>query len=691
MSMFSPLSLTFFSLRVVECLGFVWSSSYYERYGYKNGTYLFFFHLSANSSYLAGISKICQMSKFSVLTNAQSLFSFTNVLPSMHADHQICQFSVLTCTQGFSFYSLLSVLKKLSRSCATQIWRFFNSRISILKSSTTTLSAMNASSRDAYLGGGCLRIAWATVQPYAISQPCISRDQTFLSFVAYVEKENIKSYPNDHFVHADIPLSVISQLLSISVARSIVASHGIATGSRCNVAQLRLFVEQHVCVSCPSYLTIFSVESDLAKKHALRNKRYRETLKTKSASTMHETAEFPPSPCSIELERTIIRDVCKKMDPINFEEVGCAVCGELRPRTKTSRLKTVKKFLSVLDAPGITRMERKNHAAPIKEFKGPVLDYSCSAICDGCRSDVRRGKVPRLALARGLWLGKVPDVLSNLTFVEKLLVARVRHTCAFVKVASGMCKMKANIIAFESPIQKIYNILPPPREDLDEMLAILFTGPCKPTAEDFARTPFLVRRNAVIHALEWLKLNHVDYADINISRSNAMQYEENMPPVTIEYHLSDSNKVPEGTSVFDNEDADGTVEGDCVFTVHGLTGDACNSMTPNALKAIALRHLNSGGKVLAVGHSDRMESMWNNIQLYPQMFPWLFPYGLGGIGSTSLSHKEHKRHLLMYHDKRFQTDVNFPFVAFSHEQVMANTTQSFLLVEQKRFEDISNR
>ena len=95
--------------------------------------------------------------------------------------------------------------------------------------------------------------------------------------------------------------------------------------------------------------------------------------------------------------------------------------------------------------------------------------------------------------------------------------------------------------------------------------------------------------------------------------------------------------------------------------------------------------------MLAVGHSDQPQSIWNNPQLYPQMFPWLFPYGLGGIGAASLSPKEHKRHLLMYHDKRFQVDVNFPFVAFCHEQIAANTTQSFLLVEQGRFGEISNR
>ena len=45
----------------------------------------------------------------------------------------------------------------------------------------------------------------------------------------------------------------------------------------------------------------------------------------------------------------------------------------------------------------------------------------------------------------------------------------------------------------------------------------------------------------------------------------------------------------------------------------------------------------------------------------------------------------------MYHDKRFQVDINFPIVAFSHEQMRANTTQSFLLVDQPRFEHISHR
>ncbi|KAG6893620.1 hypothetical protein C0992_009309, partial [Termitomyces sp. T32_za158] len=75
------------------------------------------------------------------------------------------------------------------------------------------------------------------------------------------------------------------------------------------------------------------------------------------------------------------------------------------------------------------------------------------------------------------------------------------------------------------------------------------------------------------------------------------------------------------------------------------------------------------------------------------MFPWLFPYGLGGIGAStgSISTKIHKANLLMYHDKRFQTDTGFPFVAFSHEQVKAATSGGFLATEKANFRDISNR
>jgi hypothetical protein len=280
---------------------------------------------SANSSNPAGISKFRQTCRFSVLTSAQSLSSFTNVLPNMQADRQICQFSVLTSTQSLSTFTnvlpsmqaencqlghrsclctlhnatsadvsnfrpvlayfvfillfimtmgfclrfhvfavlnlslSLRLLQTLSLRCATQIWHLLNSCIFFpVASSATTLLPVDVSSSDVYIGGGCSRIAWATVRPYAVSQPSTLHDRSFLCYVAYGDKVDVKAYPNDRFVHADIPPFEVSQLLSLTVARSIAASHGIATGSRCNVAHLRSLVERHECVSCPSYLVMIT-------------------------------------------------------------------------------------------------------------------------------------------------------------------------------------------------------------------------------------------------------------------------------------------------------------------------------------------------------------------------------------------------------------------------------------------------
>ncbi|EAU85037.2 hypothetical protein CC1G_04133 [Coprinopsis cinerea okayama7 len=297
-----------------------------------------------------------------------------------------------------------------------------------------------------------------------------------------------------------------------------------------------------------------------------------------------------------------------------------------------------------------------------------------------------------MALARGFWIGAVPPELACLRYAERLLVARVRHSVCWAKISTGMRKMKTNVICFEVPVPRVYDMLPPPRDDIQEVLAIFFTGPKPPTEEDMKRTPFLVRRNEVRRALEWLILNHCDYADVSISTQNLASYPEDAPPVAVEYVHSTTNKSPENSSVFDKDQEDGTSEGDCLFTVHGITGDKLENMSVKTLKARAFRHLNNRGKFLVVGHESEPLSLWNSPNIYPQMFPWLFPYGLGGVGSVpGTSQKAHKRHLLFYHDKRFQLDPTFCFVAFSHEQMSLAQNQGHLIVDRSQFNDVSSR
>jgi hypothetical protein len=282
--------------------------------------------------------------------------------------------------------------------------------------------------------------------------------------------------------------------------------------------------------------------------------------------------------------------------------------------TELSDLSSLNTNPSLLNTTGLgfTQKERKYFTEPISELDGPAIDPSCHYICISCKDKVTHKKIPKFALARGLWLGNIPDELQQLSFAEKLLIGRVRHNWCVVRIAKGMHKMIANAVAFEHPMQKIYTVLPPPIKEMDEVLAFIFTGPCQPTEDDFRRTPLLVRWNKVAKALEWLKLNHKDYADLEISYKNLESYPEDSPPVVINYRHSVTNKIPEATSVHHMEIKKGTEEGACPFTVHTLTSEEYDTTSSETLKAMAAKHLDDGGKILAIGHSKEPQSIWRN-------------------------------------------------------------------------------
>jgi hypothetical protein len=124
---------------------------------------------------------------------------------------------------------------------------------------------------------------------------------------------------------------------------------------------------------------------------------------------------------------------------------------------------------------------------------------------------------------------------------------------------------------------KIYERLPSHVEDLDEVPAFVYTGPCRPTPENLERTPLLVHRNKVSEALEWLKLNHIDYHNMDIACDNLAKYPDNGPPVLVTYRNAFTNKNPESASAFDNELEEGVDSGPCPFVVNGITGEKLNT------------------------------------------------------------------------------------------------------------------
>ena len=137
----------------------------------------------------------------------------------------------------------------------------------------------------------------------------------------------------------------------------------------------------------------------------------------------------------------------------------------------------------------------------------------------------------------------------------------------------------------------------------------------------------LVCKNVVKDALEWLKLNHVDYKDLYISLDNLNDYPLVGILVNIKYSKSDldsGNKIASAMSMYNNEFEDGTTDGPCPFTVHDLTGLEFENMSMDRLKAKALQHLIENRSTLGISYDSKPQSMYDNPQAYPQMFSWLF-------------------------------------------------------------------
>ncbi|KAJ2914801.1 hypothetical protein MD484_g5620, partial [Candolleomyces efflorescens] len=489
-----------------------------------------------------------------------------------------------------------------------------------------------------------------------------------------------------------VPWLALARRGSKTVAIFLAKLHGIVIPARPKKEYILEELKTHMCNDCPQFQVVF--QPVLSPKTGKEDNQQDRPIQDDVAYVRSPPPlqhHYPPSPLSIRNKASIIAEFTSSILPSRFEEAGCAVCGQLTLLSDLTPLDPAEVNLDPLVEIGLVRLERRSVTEPVKHHAGPVLDASCSQICGSCLASLVKGKRPVNALANGLWIGTIPKELSSLTYAEQCLVARVRTNRYVIRVASGHSKLSANAIAFPCPTLKVYKHLPPKREELSEVLAFIFTGVKPPTEVDLGRTPMLVRRNVVADALEWLRLNHSDYADLLIDREALLSYPEWGVPVEMIHRPSDdgSNIIPSATSVHEVNEEEGTDSGQCLFTVHALVGGQLETMSMSARKAAALQHLRTGGSVLAIGHSETPESMYHNPQLYPQLFPWLFPYGMGGLGNTRvqglISESKQKRLYLMYHDKRFQTDTRFVLLAFNHEQMKSGASASFVLTRRRNF------
>ncbi|KAI3921315.1 hypothetical protein MKW92_046312 [Papaver armeniacum] len=109
--------------------------------------------------------------------------------------------------------------------------------------------------------------------------------------------------------------------------------------------------------------------------------------------------------------------------------------------------------------------------------------------------------------------GDVPDELSRLTDLEKILIARVHPVMSVYRVKGQQYKYGGNVINFVQDVNAIAKVLPCKPKDLSAILVVKRTG-------NVSTKEFIVRREYVRQALKWLQKKHKYYQDIEISDEN---------------------------------------------------------------------------------------------------------------------------------------------------------------------------
>ena len=319
-------------------------------------------------------------------------------------------------------------------------------------------------------------------------------------------------------------------------------------------------------------------------------------------------------------------------------------------------------------------------------FSAMAFSRDCSRshffLCHSCHKSIQSDIIPQFSLANHMLLGDVPMELQDLTFVEESMIALTRLKCMIVQLKeesknySSVAPQRAyrgHTIYYHQNVGAAYSCLPPSVEEIVKYVCVLFVGAHMPSQEYLLShaKPIAVRAHKVRRALLWLKKNNPLYNDIAVNHVVLDEIErlEHLPYTV--YHLESVTGNDDTLSGYANplSEKPNCDESDNILFDNVVITDLSGSPSSTEMRDAALRHLLSGKPFVQVGHTGSPEKDFYNPNLFPELFPTLYPYGVGGFEdprrSRPVAFKQHLKHLLNLSDRRFQVHPSFLFTAFN--------------------------
>ena len=337
-------------------------------------------------------------------------------------------------------------------------------------------------------------------------------------------------------------------------------------------------------------------------------------------------------------------------------------------------------------------------------------------ICGEYCAMLSKKKIPRFALANGLFRGELPDVFRDLTWVEEKICAIYCSTAHVTRLfqSSDPSQPKVfhgNTCAHAMNVIFTASVLLHTSADVTGLLSVIFVGPGKFDPKQLGTT-FHVRKAKIWGFLVWLTIHNRLYANIPLDWDILELYPENdiipgLVDLVVEDHELDAKVVfHEETAGFkdhpatlvhqdsdlssergnDEQSTDNNSEDPVTFLEKmGVSDPESVRINGRTFTAAALRNLiprSSMGPDLVIHRGSQPINEYNNPDLFPGMYPLLFPFGIGGFEDksrpTALLFHQQVRYFLNILDHSFRYHQSFIFVSLNiHQRCIAHRHTAF--------------
>ena len=255
-----------------------------------------------------------------------------------------------------------------------------------------------------------------------------------------------------------------------------------------------------------------------------------------------------------------------------------------------------------------------------------------SILCSKCKNQCDMNKIPMHSKNNELFCGEIPKQLLNLTLVEKRMIALIQVFLTLLVLPGGQLAEKGLSICIPVDINNQLSHLPPIQETTNT-IGIAFSS----SSDAYKQTPLPVNLPNIYAAIQWLKENNHLYSDVTVDKSYSENDMAENDSRTFDEKSTDLSNIPFYSLISENVYQPNLAVKDMYETNMGIP--------QNGNRPVNIIDVECGEE---------------------KTFPWLFPYGTGGIGTkrnTQLTDLQYYNCRLYHKDNRWRKDI--PYLMFS--------------------------